>query len=357
VIWLVVCAFGLPSQILDACSDDFDSNASFSAVILYLISIYTSSIVGLVWVSIVKRKTFLKIIGNILEVDNTIQYTLQEETNMNTNVFFNIISEIIFLTVIYSTMLTYEIYQAASESFYKIVTEIIESVQDICNELILFQFINLVFMVKQRYSHLNKRLNNWINGAVSTPIVLNRERRSQYNRAVDDGNITIVSVSNIGNVVGTLKQTDIHLLRKIYSELYDISCLINDMYRFPILASMCWILTGVLCSLYDVLTAFNTFGITEVVYAIIYVVLFFQVMLFCHTATEESKSSCILVQKLLLEGNFRSECVEELKNLFLQLQVMIIEYNACGFFALNLSYFASTVGVIASYVIILVQFK
>jgi len=106
-------------------------------------------------------------------------------------------------------------------------------------------------MVKQ--SHLNKHLTNWINWAVSRPTCLNKEnvRCSQYDRAADHVIITPVCVSSVGNIEGTLRQTDIHLLRQIYSELYDITCLINDTYGIPILATLCCILTGVVFSLYE----------------------------------------------------------------------------------------------------------
>jgi hypothetical protein len=79
--------------------------------------------------------------------------------------------------------------------------------------------------------------------------------------------------------------------------------------------------------------------------------------LFCHSATKEASSIRILVQKLLLEGNCSIECVEELKMFSLQLQVMTIEYTACGFFSINLNFFTTVVSVIASYFIILVQIK
>jgi hypothetical protein len=231
----------------------------------------------------------------------------------------------------------YEIYNFASKLFYIIVIQIIDRVPDICNALILFQFINLVFMVKQRYSHPNKRLNTWINGTVSNPIRLNREIESysQFHRTVAHVNITTVSVCGFGNVEGTLKQTGIHLLRKIYSELYDISCFINDMYSVPVLANMCWILTGVLCSLYDVLREFKVFGFTAAVYAITHSLLFFQLTFGCHSATNEAMSSRNLMQKLLLEGNFSNEYVQFIKMFSLQQQLMTIEYTACGFFSLN----------------------
>jgi hypothetical protein len=85
--------------------------------------------------------------------------------------------------------------------------------------------------------------------------------------------------------------------------------------------------------------------------------LFFKVTFFCHTATNEARSSRILVEKLLVEGNCRNKCVKELKMFSLQLQAMTNEYTACGFFSLNLNLFTSGVSVIASYIVILVQMK
>ena len=359
VIWLIIFTVGLPVQILTLRSDDFDSQSLFIAFMVYMISAYTSSIVVVVWVSVIKRKKFLEIIEKVSEVDNKIQYTLQEETYMNRNVLFKKITEIILLTVIQCTTIVYNTYQIASEPYYIIIIDTISYVPDICNTLMLFQFVNLVFMMKQTYVHLKNRLTNWINGAVSRPICLEKgnERCSQSDRAFVQVNITTLYVSSVSNVEGTLKQTDIHLLRQIYSELYDITCLINDTYGIPILATVCWMLTGVVFSLYEVLINFNVWGGEDLRHSITFLVLFFKVTFFCHATTNEARSSRVVVENLLLEGNCRNECVEELKMFSLQLQAMKIEYTACGFLPLNLSLFTSVVSVIASYVVVLVQIK
>jgi hypothetical protein len=119
------------------------------------------------------------------------------------------------------------IYENASEPYYIIVLQTIDYMLDICNTLICFQFINLVFIVKQRYGHLSKPLSNWFNGTGSRPIDFNKQSKRcfQSRRTVDRLKITPLYVYNVGNVKGKLKQTDIHSLRNIYSELYDISCL------------------------------------------------------------------------------------------------------------------------------------
>ena len=338
VIWLIILTVGLPVHILTLRDFGFGSQTLFIAVILFLISSYTSSIVAVVWISVIKRRMFLEITEKISEVDNKIRYTHQDEIYMNRNVMFNIISEIVLLNVILCIVIIYYIYSIVSEPYYLIFIETITYAAGICNALIVFQFLNLVFMVKQRYNHVNKRLTNWFNGTVSRPIrLMNQiERSIQTYRAVDHGIITPVFVSSVGTIEGTTGQTDIHLLRQIYSELYDIICLINDTYGIPILATMCSILTGVLCSIYEGLINFELMGLTDAVYAGTCLVLFFKVTLFCHIATNEARSSSILVQKLLLEGNCRSECVNQLKMFSLQLQIMKTQYTSCGFFSLNL---------------------
>ena len=167
VIWLILFSVGMAVKILTLHSVDFNSKIVFFIIMLYCNLLYTSSIVVVVWVSIIRRKKFLEIIENISAVDNKLRYTVQEETYMNRNVLFNIILEIILLTFINCPVIIYNIYHTVSEPYYVIAIEIINDVPDICNTLIVFQFINLVFMMKQRNRQLNKRLTTWINGTVS----------------------------------------------------------------------------------------------------------------------------------------------------------------------------------------------
>jgi hypothetical protein len=358
VIWLIVYTVLLPVHILEVYTTEVGSQVTFVAYILFIISSYTSSIVAVVCISITKRRKFLEIIEKISEVDNKVRYTHQEETYMNRKVMFNVISEIILLSVIKCTVTTYYIYEFITEGYYTILVITGFAATYMCNMIFLSQYLNLVYIMKLRYSHLSKRLNNWISGTFRRPIFFNKDNEScvHSNMTVDHGNITTLCVSRFGNFEGTLKQTDICLLRQIYSDLYDITCLINDTYAIPILASICWIVTTILCCLYTMFK-FNWWGVTYIEYTIMCSAMMFKVTLFCHTATNEARSSRILVQKLLLEGNCTNECVEELKMFSLQLQVMKNEYTACGFFSLNLRLFTTVVSLIVSYIVIFVQIK
>jgi hypothetical protein len=55
VIWLIVCIVGLPVDILTLCNADFVSQTLFITNMFYNISTYTSSIVVVVWVSVVNK--------------------------------------------------------------------------------------------------------------------------------------------------------------------------------------------------------------------------------------------------------------------------------------------------------------
>jgi hypothetical protein len=358
-MWLITFTVGLPVQIFQLYCDDFDSNILFISDMIYYISSYTSIFVAVFWISIIKRRRVLEIIESISEVDNKVRYTPQEETHMNRNVMVNIISEIILLTVIQGSLILYNIYRIANVPYYNIIIETINYVPDICNALIVFQFVILVFMLKQRYHHLNNRLTYWLNGKVSRQMCLNRqnERRRQFDRAVDNVFGTSLCVSSVEDIEGNIRQTDIHLLRQIYSELYDITCLINDTYGVPILAIVCYMLAGVVCLLYEVLIYFDAWWGINLTNVLMCTALFFKVTLFCHTATNEARSSRIVVEKLLLGRNCRNEIIEELKMFSLQLQAMTNQYTACGFFSLNLKFFTSVVSAIISYTVIMVQIK
>ena len=160
VMWLIVFIVGLPVQILTLSCDNFDSRTLFIAFMSYVISSNTSIILAIVWVSVIKSRIVLEKIEYVSEVDNRIRYTLQEETYMNREV--NIISETIQLTVIQCILIPHITYLVANEPYYIIVILTLSVVPDICNTLVSFQFVTLVFMLKQMYSLLNKRLKYWI---------------------------------------------------------------------------------------------------------------------------------------------------------------------------------------------------
>jgi hypothetical protein len=77
----------------------------------------------------------------------------------------------------------------------------------------------------------------------------------------------------------------------------------------------------------------------------------------CQGAENEGEASKILVQKLLLEEDTGDKDVKELIMLSAQLKDTKIKYTAYGFFELNFPHLCSVIGLIVSYVIIVVQLQ
>jgi hypothetical protein len=109
VIWLTVFTVGLPVHILEAYRFHFVSQALFIALLLFVISSNTSSIMGVVCISVVQRRRFLKITEIISEVDNKLRYTQKEVTHTNRNVRFDIVSDIILLSILPCTVIMYKL--------------------------------------------------------------------------------------------------------------------------------------------------------------------------------------------------------------------------------------------------------
>ena len=138
VVWLILYTVGLPVHTVIISVYKVFSGTSVVAFILIYISSHTSSIMAVVWVSIIKKRRFLEIIENISERENKIRYTIQEETDMNRKVMFNIISEIILVTAMLCSMIVYCIYVAEIETYYLNILYIMSKVTSVCNALMVF---------------------------------------------------------------------------------------------------------------------------------------------------------------------------------------------------------------------------
>jgi hypothetical protein len=84
-------------------------------------------------------------------------------------------------------------------------------------------------------------------------------------------------------------------------------------------------------------------------------VFLFMISVACHETSEEAAMSVSLVHSLLLDPCLSGDVSKELQLFYTQLTHLKIEFSACGFFAINLPFFYSTVGVICTYVIFFCQ--
>ena len=95
-----------------------------------------------------------------------------------------------------------------------------------------------------------------------------------------------------------------------------------------------------------------------VIYFVIYadMVLFLAwVLLHCHLASDEAHNIIINIQKMIARHEYPKTVESDLKKFVLQIKGMPMQFTPCGPFTLNLSFLCTTVGVICTYIVILIQ--
>jgi hypothetical protein len=230
----------------------------------------------------------------------------------------------------------------------------LESVVRYFNTTVVIQFINMVRILKKRYTYVNKYLSNCISNSVEVNSKTKDNTVGEYSGSVTEGNTVNIYVSSRN--VRRASVVKIYSLRGVFSELNYIVCLMNEHYGVTVLALTTWTLvTAVVLVLASVEDNFLTYA--SAAYFIYSFILLLKMTVSCHGAASESDVSKLLVQKLLLDANLETKCVTELKMFSDLLNTTKVEYSGCGFFVLNLPFLCSAFSMIFSYIIIMIQLK
>lgn len=160
----------------------------------------------------------------------------------------------------------------------------------------------------------------------------------------------------------------IHRMKHLHVELHSLTQLINFTFGLQIFLAIIWFIVintlafhlvakyiSTLSNMHDQIMRNNFQGILAILWAIIASVFLFVISVACHETSEEAAMSVSLVHSLLLDPCLISDVSKELHLFSTQLTHLKIEFSACGFFAINLPFYYSTLGFICTYVIFFCQ--
>ena len=155
-------------------------------------------------------------------------------------------------------------------------------------------------------------------------------------------------------------------LRIIWDVLCDISSSVNSMYGLQIL--FCIVsafikitanLSNITLSLYTNAYANANFyrdGLLPVILALMELLQLFWIAASCSANCEEASRSVTLLQMLLLLPELHPATAAEIQFFLQQTRDRKLKFTAWDVFTINYSFLGSTVGAIATYLVILVQF-
>jgi hypothetical protein len=257
------------------------------------------------------------------------------------------------------------------------------------NIISVIQYINIMFLLRHRFRVLNKKLTTSCDGEslITNHILLKQQKVTNHT-----SNSAIQIINSAHNSESPVSQnyflhaelslpinnkrpeeiSRVYTLRQAFSNLYDITEVINKIYGYQILFEIAYNFVSLVSYLYyalEVLTNAKKAGdrnergessiMLEVGSSLCWVtqnmVRALAITASCFGASDEARRSRIVVHKLLLRQRLRAETLAELQLFSSQLTSNKVEFTAAGFFTVNLSLVYSMVGAATTYIIILIQ--
>jgi hypothetical protein len=229
----------------------------------------------------------------------------------------------------------------------------------------MFQYVNIVLMVKQRYQHMKHLLSE----AESTNEIYTSRCMYVEDITTNKSNkISLYATNYLENNRESHNVCTIHDLQIIYSELYDVMRANKEGYEVLILLHVISVLTCIVPTVYygflTIKTAifqhdqFYLFfrGASTFCICAFKLLTFLWLTVCCHKTTEEVQDIFVCIQKLLIYPNSLGWNKRELQGFIFQLKHMKVAFSICGFFTLDLQFFCGSVSVIFTYILVLNQF-
>jgi hypothetical protein len=234
------------------------------------------------------------------------------------------------------------------------------------NTVMILQYVSIVLMVKQRYQLIKHKLSE----AASTDDV--SRLRHIYVRGLmsyNDQKLFSIVAYNLKSDEESYNLHKIYHFRLIYSELYDLLHANNKSYEVLILldvtARLTFIVPAVYLGVMTIQGAIFENGPFQVYFKGVYILSYCAFMVLtllrltfcCHKTTEEVHDILVCIQRLLLYPNALGWSTSDLKIFASQMKNSKVEFNICGFFALNLQFFCASMSLILTYLLVLNQFS
>lgn len=343
---------------------------------------FSSLLIGAVY----NRRRMVTVLANFTVIDQTLLQTNRDRIYRKTRLI--LLVQISVLVVVLIGFYCYHVYVWAYGTSY--IYLISKDITNFSNIIMIIQYINIIQILRHRFYILNQHLASSCDNTSRVSLcslikhqnVTNRpnHRTIQIGNTTNNSTETPVSqsyyLSELSIPINNQRSEEvsrIHTLRQVFSDLCDVTELINKIYGYQIILEVAYNFVSLVSYLYYALETLtdkktadhNKRGedsvILEVVSSLCWVtqnlIRVISITASCFAASEEARRTSTVVHKLLLRQTLKGDTSAELQNFSMQLLSNKVEFTAGGFFSVNLSLVYSMVGVATTYIIILLQLK
>jgi hypothetical protein len=211
--------------------------------------------------------------------------------------------------------------------------------------------------------HFDSDVKNFTNTCAVIQFASSRQRKMQISNGTIEPATSARAHCNYRQCL-----TRIHRLKHLHVELHSLTQLINFTFGLQIFLAIMWLVVIntlafhlvakyilTLSDMHNQITRKDFQGILAILWAVFASVFLFMISAAGHETSEEAAMSVSLVHSLILDPCLSSDLSNELQLFSTQITHLKIEFSACGFFAINLPFFYSTLGFICTYVIFFCQ--
>lgn len=240
------------------------------------------------------------------------------------------------------------------------VSTILRTLSSIIFFFISCQYTSLVLVLRARYKHLVSIFSNLL----ITQGNLYDTDFTQISHSGPSGACFILYANTRYFQVSQIRE-----LRNIYSQLHEVLWLVNKYYGIPVLLVITSTIVTFIPTCFKGITHFQNVFVYQreftdymttasyLFWCITILFTFAWIISCCHLVTGEVHKLLLYVHKIQLYFNVTQSTTVELRSFISQIKDMKVEFNVCGFFALNLPFLCATLGVITTYVTLLFQLK
>jgi gustatory receptor len=226
--------------------------------------------------------------------------------------------------------------------------------------IVVIQFMNVVILLKNRFSLLNTSLSN-SSGIFETENAMQGFHLPLYQRT---------STGNVKEIKSQLTRKDVLAFNNTHDILIDAVLLVKSTYEVQILFSLLSTFVGITIQSYFFLCGIcfysvgNSKGVSvssqllsHTLWCSMHIARLLCVTIPCHSANNNMAHTSTVLRKLLLTFHTDPATMSELERFSHHVALRKCKFTVFGFLSLDLSLLVSMMGAVATYLVILMQFK
>ena len=323
-------------------------------ILLHTVSI--SSLVSLVLSVTKNRNAIVRITYLIAEAERVI---LTSSRDYYRKVKISLLVQVLVMFIVLGMFSFYDYITWHSFRGVMFLSYSHQYVDELIEWIVLIQFVNMVVLLKDLFSFLNTRLSN-LSGIFEI-------ENSKQGFHLPSQETAWVSVKEIKS---QLTGKEILTFNNIHDILFDTVLLVKSTYEVQIFLSLLsafalitiWSYFG-LCFLYGYYRSENFAVSTSrvllppIIWVLLHMTKLLCVTVSCHSANNNMAHTSTVLRKILLAFHADPATMSELERFAHHVALRKFKFTAFGFLSLDLSLLVSTMGAVATYLVILMQFK